>query len=660
MAVPRVELLRPEDLPVDFGRYRLVSVLGEGGMARVFGAELVGPSGFRKRAAVKVIGLAGLGADRDKMVRALVREARLGGLLHHPNVVETYEYGEADGQPFIAMELVTGIGLDGALRWGPRPAPKLALEIGAQICAGLAHAHDLAEDGRSAGLVHRDLKPSNVLVTLGGGVKVADFGIAKAQHLGGNTTRTGLTKGTPAYMSPEQANGQALDSRSDLFAVGALVWELLVGRRLFDADHLMATMLRVVRVEDLLNQGVLSEADERAPGVGELLRGCLRFDPEQRWSSATEVEEALRAVQATLVGPTDLRAWVGACRAASDRAALAEAAVERPRTLELDDDSGEGRVPPTQRRLETPAPPRPPPVDVSMDPASVGPRSVRSPPKTTAPRPGRALARFLPLALGGFVASTVLAVAWWNRPAPRPQVAQVAEAVDHRGPFLDLAPVADAPIMPSPPPSEPNASDGPQAGGTAQSLPAPPEEADALADAAGEEGPRGGRVPVDEAPAKGGEMEAAVEEGPSSPAAGPKSSMGSADGGAEGVPAARAGKLRLPTGTVIRRAPGAPVHHDPPADVVPGSPVELGFRSTEWPEGCTPTIMMAPGEGGAWIARSLKGQDEYRSRAIAVPYDPLFRSGIRYYLCCIEKRGGDCDPLWHSAESPQAVPARIR
>ena len=128
----RPDLLEDGDFPVSFGRYELLGLLGDGGMARVFRAELKGPRGFRKKAAVKVI-RAALGGQNEQLTRALIHEARLGGLLHHPNVVETYDFGELDGQAWIAMELVTGIGLDRLLSIREPVPPPVALEITAQI-----------------------------------------------------------------------------------------------------------------------------------------------------------------------------------------------------------------------------------------------------------------------------------------------------------------------------------------------------------------------------------------------------------------------------------------------------------------------------------------------------------------------------------------------
>ena len=304
------DLLREEHFPVDFGRYRLLGVLGEGGMARVFRAELQGQEGFRKPTAIKVIHAA-IAARGEALRRSLINEARTGGLLHHPNIVDTYDYGEVEGLPYIAMEYVRGVGLDDVLAERGALEPALALEIGAQICAGLEHAHDLEVDGVAANLVHRDLKPSNIILSRDGLTKVMDFGIAKATTNAYSTTQTGTTKGTPAYMSPEQASGHDLDRRSDVFAVGALLYEMVVGVRFFQGDTLMSLLMSVVKVEEMIADAVkMAPLDAACPGLADVVRRCLRQDPGDRWDSAGEVELQLKTLARQLPVGTPLRRFV--------------------------------------------------------------------------------------------------------------------------------------------------------------------------------------------------------------------------------------------------------------------------------------------------------------------------------------------------------------
>ena len=304
------DLLTSADLPVEFGRYTLLKILGEGAMARVFEAELRSEGGFRKRAAVKVIHATV--ADKSlKLRESLYREAQMGGLLHHPNVVETYDFGETQGHPWIAMEVIDGVRLDQLLLQYGRLPPHIVLEVGIQICDGLAHAHTLIVDGQPSSVIHRDLKPPNVMISREGQVKVMDFGIAKATHMQGPATEAGHTKGTPAYMSPEQCTAAVLDGRSDLFAVGALLFEMAAGYPFFEGESVYEVMAGVLQVEDRLRlPGILEPADSWVPGLGEVVRRCLRAERELRYAGATELDRALRAIQAQHPATFPLRTWL--------------------------------------------------------------------------------------------------------------------------------------------------------------------------------------------------------------------------------------------------------------------------------------------------------------------------------------------------------------
>lgn len=303
-------MLADGDFPVEFGRYTLLGLLGEGGMARVFRAELLGPEGFRKPAAVKIVRSA-IASDNERLRVSLINEARLGGLLHHPNVVDTYDFGDVDGLPYIAMEYVRGIGLEKALGIvQPLPAP-IACEIGIQVCAGLDHAHNLEDAEGASELVHRDLKPSNVILSRDGLAKVMDFGIAKATALSATNTATGMTKGTPSYMSPEQVNGEELDRRSDIFAMGAILYELFTGKRLFVADSLMSILVAVLQVEDrLASSRALDELDLVTLGLSDVVRRCLRRDRADRYADAAALEDDLKALARQLEAPPPLKRWV--------------------------------------------------------------------------------------------------------------------------------------------------------------------------------------------------------------------------------------------------------------------------------------------------------------------------------------------------------------
>jgi serine/threonine protein kinase len=313
--IPRIDLIPEEDLPIQVERFRLLEVLGEGGMGRVFRAEVHGLAGFRKECALKVVRLESVTEDiaRD----SFINEARLGGLLNHPNVVATLDFGQIGGLPYIAMELVDGVTVDRLLRraGGMLPA-SVALEIGIQICAGLAHAHALKDRGQPANLVHRDLKPSNVIVSRHGVSKVMDFGIAKAHGRVGEHTRTGVTKGTPHYMSPEQIEGEEVDRRSDVFAMGALLYAITMGKPLFvskGSGGVLSVLLAISRVDEMLDDGVvLAEADEVAPGMARVLSRCLRSNPDERFPSAKALAVELKLVKARLMDQITLPDYVEA------------------------------------------------------------------------------------------------------------------------------------------------------------------------------------------------------------------------------------------------------------------------------------------------------------------------------------------------------------
>jgi hypothetical protein len=225
------------------GRYELERRLGGGGMAEVFLARLVGKEGFSRRVAIKRV-LAHLATD-EAFAKMFVAEAQMCARLVHPNIVSVLDFDrDEEGRPFLVIELVDGpslaeLGDGGALPVGA------ALHLACELLRGLAYAHDLPGDGDVRGVVHRDISPHNVLLSWEGAVKVSDFGIAKARAASG-VTASELLKGKPAYMSPEQANGEALDGRSDLFAVGVVLWEMLVGRSLFAGHTTQETLARVL------------------------------------------------------------------------------------------------------------------------------------------------------------------------------------------------------------------------------------------------------------------------------------------------------------------------------------------------------------------------------------------------------------------------------
>src|SRR5262245_13292950 len=212
-------------------------------MAEVFLGSTVGAEGFSRKVAIKRV-LPGY-SDNEAFARMFVSEAQISSQLVHPNIVSVLDFDrDPENRLFLVMELVEGKDLDQLTSTGLLPFPVVIFVI-SEVLRGLGHAHDLPVGNQARGVVHRDISPHNVLLSWAGAVKVSDFGIAKARAAS-EATASVFIKGKPAYMSPEQANGEALDGRSDLFAVGIMLWEMLVGRRLFVAEDTRATLAAVL------------------------------------------------------------------------------------------------------------------------------------------------------------------------------------------------------------------------------------------------------------------------------------------------------------------------------------------------------------------------------------------------------------------------------
>ncbi|MCC6273072.1 MAG: protein kinase [Deltaproteobacteria bacterium] len=280
--------------PVQFGRYLLVDKIASGGMAEIFRAKLVGVEGFEKNVVIKRIHP--FWSERRDFITMLVDEAKLLVHLNHPNIVQVYELGREGETYFIAMEFVEGVDLrqlqNRLKTLGLRMPPEIAAAVCLESLKGLHYAHErsLKERGR-LGIVHRDVSPQNILLSFEGEVKVTDFGIAKAMTQT-HETQTGVLKGKYAYMSPEQAVGAPLDARSDLFACGIVLYELLFERRLFAGKNDLETLENVRRA-----QVPWPEAEGQAlfPGLRQLLVKALQARPEDRFATAEEFTEALEA-----------------------------------------------------------------------------------------------------------------------------------------------------------------------------------------------------------------------------------------------------------------------------------------------------------------------------------------------------------------------------
>ena len=278
--------------PRPFGRYYLIDKMAIGGMAEVFNAMAFGIHGFEMPLVIKRI-LPHLSANQ-RFVDMFVVEAKIYVALQHQNIVQIYDFHKFQEQYFIALEFVEGRDLKTLMsrckeRQYSIPTP-LALFIAHQICHGLEYAHTRTDDeGDNLGLVHRDLSPANILLSYTGEVKIADFGIAKAKKHA-EITNSGVLKGKYRYMSPEQAHGDAIDHRSDIFAVGILLYELLTGQPLFTADNDKALLDAVKKCQIIEPRKYNASL---SPRLNKIICRALHRNPNMRFQSAKDLQEAL-------------------------------------------------------------------------------------------------------------------------------------------------------------------------------------------------------------------------------------------------------------------------------------------------------------------------------------------------------------------------------
>ena len=288
----KTDLWEDADFPMHFGKYELLEPIGAGGMAEIFKARQSGIEGFEKILVIKRI-LPGFAANRA-FIRMLIDEAKLSSVLQHPNIVQIYDLGQVEGQYYIAMEFVHGKDvlrlLSRCVKLKRRIPLKITLYCVSEVCKGLSYAH-AARDlrGEPLHIIHRDVSPSNIILSFEGAVKIMDFGVARArtQQI---ETRSGVLKGKLGYMSPEQVTGRDLDFRSDIFALGTILYEAITLKRLFlgrtDLDTL--TNIRDVKIEPRLKR------HHYIPGpIKEIIRTALARRPEDRYPTAMEFHDAL-------------------------------------------------------------------------------------------------------------------------------------------------------------------------------------------------------------------------------------------------------------------------------------------------------------------------------------------------------------------------------
>lgn len=304
------QIFKPVSAGQEFGQYTLLKKIALGGMAEVWKARMRGVEGFQKTVAIKKI-LHHL-TDNDSFVNMFIDEAKLAAQLSHPNITHIYDLGKLNEDYYIAMEFVEGRNLRAVLTAASNASTRMPVGVVLLVAARLASALDYAHrkrdfDGQQLGLVHRDVSPQNVLLSYEGDIKLCDFGIVKAvsrtQH-----TQLGALKGKLQYMSPEQARGQSVDARSDLFSLGSLIFEMLVGRRLFPGDNELS-VLEAVRE---CNLPAPIDIDPTIPAsVDELVRQALRKDPDDRFQTASEMQQRIESILYSL-DPTPSQADLAA------------------------------------------------------------------------------------------------------------------------------------------------------------------------------------------------------------------------------------------------------------------------------------------------------------------------------------------------------------
>ncbi len=367
-------------LPAPFGKYLLTNLIAVGGMAEVYRAKIFGASGFEKEMVVKRI--LPRYAQNPSFVQMLIDEAKIAVSLSHGNIVPIYELGELDGSYYIAMEFVEGRTILDVLRDAHSkkvPIPSAhCMGVAAEVAEGLAYAHTRTDpqSNKPLGLVHRDINPRNIVITKGGEVKILDFGIARASTKR-HQTASGVIKGTPGYMSPEQMYGHAIDQRSDLYCVGIMLFELLTLRRLFPvwdvAEMRLVYEAGPVPVPSTLNP-------ELPPDVDAVVMKALAPKLEDRYQSAGEFEEALRTAMA--------KSGVAVTASGLARALQAIDDAPGPRAPKTTPPIAQGTAPMGAASVESPRPKtEPPPQAKTPAPAPAPLPAERTQPPATQPMP---------------------------------------------------------------------------------------------------------------------------------------------------------------------------------------------------------------------------------------------------------------------------------
>ena len=412
--------------PTRLGKYDVVAKIGQGAMGEVYRAH---DSVLGRDVAIKT--MAGASDTDDELRRRFLREAQSAARLNHPNIITIHDFGEEQGRMYIAMELLEGSDLKEVIARGSLSLDdKLALMD--QICDGLAFAH-------AREVIHRDLKPANIHILPSGQVKIMDFGLARMAS--SQMTRQGMILGTPFYMSPEQVRGQKSTTRSDVFALGSLFYELLTGKKAFDASGLTGVLHLVMNEEPAPLETL---APDLPPAVCAVVRKALAKDAAQRYPDARDMREALRAagLRSQRPAPSPLPApprsdpTLERKRATAEAATIATPGLKEPARSTIVSGAAatlpaaSATPPPPTLIPPTVAPPPPRPAPPRTPPAAAAPEATRPalPGEVPAPASWRRFA--LPLALGLVV--TIVVVTWLAMreqgptPSPSPSPTEAA------------------------------------------------------------------------------------------------------------------------------------------------------------------------------------------------------------------------------------------
>ncbi|MGE3176811.1 MAG: protein kinase [Vicinamibacterales bacterium] len=432
--------------PKTIGRYALIERLGQGGMGVVYRGW---DPELQRMVAIKVIS-GSSESLRDDLFERFVLEARSAASLTHPNIVTVYDFGRHAGRPFIVMELVDGESMAQAIQRGTLPDLAGRVRLAAELCEGLAFAHE-------SGVMHRDVKPANLMITAAGALKILDFGLARLTDAltSAGLTLEGAVVGTPQYMSPEQVSGLGLDARSDIFAVGTVLYELFTGRMAFEGANSALVRLMILHDSPPAMRAVVPGFPARLEAM---VVKAMEKDRSRRYQSLGELAAALRAV----LRDFDAAAGAAPTRPPSDPSVVGRSADEPALGGMLDQWEqlvGEALATPTPMPQPVPATAgaAPPPALAPEVTRAAAPARPISPaarhaappvPRPAAPRESRTRV-LVAVALIVLALAVTGAYVAMNRPAGRAPASQVVAPAEP----LPGAPATPAPREPAAPPA---------------------------------------------------------------------------------------------------------------------------------------------------------------------------------------------------------------